>query len=43
VRAQYRIRLALKLAEFRAKHATWKPVRAESNDEPIDRVAGDAS
>jgi hypothetical protein len=31
IRAQYRIKLALALADFRRKHPTWKPVRTEND------------
>src|SRR5688572_8896109 len=41
LRAQYRIDLALKLAEFRRKHPEWKPVKA-GNDGQVEQAAGGA-
>ncbi len=38
IRAQRRIDLALKLAAFRKKHPTWKPAKAESDDEQEEQA-----
>jgi hypothetical protein len=43
LRAQYRIRLALKLAAFRAKHPTWTPAKAEKQESDGEQAAGGAS
>jgi hypothetical protein len=43
VRAERRIELALKLDAFRKKHPTWKPVRAENDDENAKEAAGGVS